>query len=189
MTIATAKTTEPTIDLKEFANWALGEINSNMKRALLAEFIVGKTLGCLKDNHQEWDFFDLTYQNKKIEVKSSGYGTPPFLPTKDVPKPRFDIAPRTWAWSNEAHDFVGDGSPQRSSDLYIFAATLGKDAKEFQPQKLRQWQFHVALTKTLNAEFGAQKTISGAVLHNRFGTVYYGELKSTVDHAIGELKP
>ncbi|MBV6635814.1 MAG: hypothetical protein KI788_07920, partial [Mameliella sp.] len=175
-----------TINTLEFAAWALGEINSNLKRALLAEFIVGKSLGCLARYHEEWNAFDLDYKGKRVEVKSSGYGTPPFLPTKYPPKPNFDIAKRVWAWSNRDNEFVGSGDPQRFSDAYVFAATLGTSSNDFAPFETVGWEFYVAPTKRLDADFPSQKTISANTLERTFGKLSFDQLKDAVDQAIGE---
>ncbi|WP_323771491.1 hypothetical protein [Antarctobacter sp.] len=174
------------INALEFAAWAVGEINSNIKRAQLAEFVVGKALGCLERYHEEWNAFDLEYRKQRIEVKSSGYGTPPFYPTKLPPKPKFDIKARRWAWSNKNQEFLGKGEPTRFSDVYVFAATIGTTRETFHPFDTLGWEFYVASTEQLDKLFPNQKTVSASALESIFGKTNFVTLRAVVDKAIGE---
>ncbi len=51
----------------------VSDLLSNRNRSIFAEFLVGAALGVLDKPRVEWDAFDLIYQGKKIEVKSSAY--------------------------------------------------------------------------------------------------------------------
>lgn len=171
---------------QHFAAWAMGEINSNIKRAVLAEYLVANALGVLTENHGEWDYYDINYHGVKIEVKSSGFSTPPFWPTKSVPIPKFDIAERKWSWSNEIGDFLSKGVPSRAAEIYVFAATLGRDKESFDPFTPDGWTFCVAPTETLNKKYGPQKTVTFNSLTAHFDWVDANQLKDRVDRILGE---
>ncbi|WP_146190437.1 hypothetical protein [Palleronia abyssalis] len=174
------------IDKAEFAFWAVGDINSNTKRGMLAEYIVGKALGCLTEHQDAWHSSDLLYRGFAIEVKSSGFGTPPFWPTKLPPVPKFDIAERKWAWSNTTGAFVGDGTPKRHADHYVFAYTLAKEIGEFAPFHTDGWRFVVCSEQDIARSYGAQKSVSLTSLCIDHQTLAVGELKSAVDQKIRE---
>ncbi len=55
--------------------WAYSELNNNIVRSVLAEYIVASALGITKEPGEEyrqmWRPYDLMYQNMRIEVKSA----------------------------------------------------------------------------------------------------------------------
>lgn len=62
------------IDKDDFWRWAHSDFLSNAQRGVLAEYIVGTALNCLKKKRLEWDAHDfVTDGGIKIEVKSAAY--------------------------------------------------------------------------------------------------------------------
>jgi hypothetical protein len=60
------------LDKNYFWRWAYSDFLSNAQRGVLAEYIVGTALNCLKEKRLEWDAHDLvTEDGIKIEVKSA----------------------------------------------------------------------------------------------------------------------
>lgn len=175
-------------DRTSFALWASGEINSNIKRGMLAEYIVASVLGVLEEHHEEWESYDVLFQGVKIEVKSSGFGTPPFLQTKKPPIPKFDIKQREWAWSNKLNDFVGDGTPTRHADIYVFAVSLARTQMDFRPFSKEDWEFFVVPTVEVNRNFEQQKTVSYTSLNRHFNCCKWDQLKGEVERIKGEIK-
>ena len=58
----------------DFWAWAYSDILINMRRGIFAEFLVGSALGVTDSAPPAgWGDFDLLYDHKKIEVKSSAY--------------------------------------------------------------------------------------------------------------------
>ena len=168
-------------DRASFARWALADVNSNLKRSLLAEYIVHTALETGSTAHEEWGSHDVTYAGMRIEVKSSGFGTPPFI-AKTKPVPKFDIRQRTHAWSNAAGEWSAIGEPQRHCDAYVFAVTLATTEHDFSPYDTGQWTFVVAATSRIDAIFGSQKTVSLPALEKHFSRCDFEQLKSCVDN-------
>lgn len=57
----------------DFWAWAYSDVLSNQNRAVFAEFLVGCALGVTRDGtRREWDYIDLNYGDKTIEVKATG---------------------------------------------------------------------------------------------------------------------
>ncbi|MBU0536462.1 MAG: hypothetical protein KKE20_05825 [Nanoarchaeota archaeon] len=56
-------------NLFEFWQWSVSDLMSNATRGRLAEFIVAKALNIDKGIRNEWDAYDLSYKNIKIETK------------------------------------------------------------------------------------------------------------------------
>jgi len=62
------------IRTNEFIEWAFSDLLTNALRGVLAEYIVGKSIGALDKKRVEWDAYDLEMNDGiKIEVKSSAY--------------------------------------------------------------------------------------------------------------------
>jgi hypothetical protein len=60
--------------LKNFWQWAYSDLVGNVRRGVLAEYIIAEALGLTDKIRAEWDAFDLlTEKGLKIEVKSAAY--------------------------------------------------------------------------------------------------------------------
>ena len=63
-------------NLLSFWQWSSSDVVSNATRGILAEYIVGKALGSIKneDVRDEWGAYDLkTQAGVRVEVKSAAY--------------------------------------------------------------------------------------------------------------------
>jgi len=143
------------LDRSEFWQWAYADLLSNAQRGVLAEFIVGKALNCLKENRVEWDAYDLiTEDGMKIEVKSAAYVQS--WKQERLSDLRFDIAQKQ-SWFAETNTF-GD-KLARSADVYVFCVLAEKDRRKINPLDLRQWFFMVISSEIINDKFPNQKTV------------------------------
>ena len=61
------------VSVRDFWQFALGDLRMNNARGYLAEFMVGKALGLQDLKRIEWDAYDLCLDGITIEVKSSAY--------------------------------------------------------------------------------------------------------------------
>ncbi|WP_197059493.1 hypothetical protein, partial [Cryobacterium sp. MLB-32] len=59
--------------VKDFWQFALGDLRMNNARGYLAEYLVGTALGIKHLQRIEWDPYDLLFGEITIEVKSSAY--------------------------------------------------------------------------------------------------------------------
>ena len=155
------------IDPHSFWRWAYSNFLTNSLRGVLAEFIVGQCLGCLKegDLRTEWDRMDRagadikTADGRLIEVKASGYLQA--WEQRGLSKIKFDIsrkqplAPLT--------DTYG-GTPTRASHVYVFAVFAETDRDLADPLKLDQWFFLVCPTTMIEEKWPEQKSITLSVL-------------------------
>jgi hypothetical protein len=170
---------------QKFATWALGEINSNIKRALLAEYIVANALTVDSLYHNQWEDFDLMVAGVSIEVKSSGIITPPFPTPYRNRNPRFDIAARSQFWSHEENRRINYSSPTRPAKCYIFCLHTPEEESCFRPFDFDQWEFCICITEIINAIFSSQKSASW----NRLLTVgqhsKFSDLKDSFANVLG----
>lgn len=148
------------LDQGHFARWVMGQINSNIKRAWLAEYLINTALDVQSDIHEQWGDFDVLFESCRIEVKCSGFITPPF-PTQHLNEnPRFDVAPRVAYWSDEQGKRLPYAVPTRPADLYIFCLHAARTEEEFDPFRVEQWRLACIPTSLIDSELGAAKSIS-----------------------------
>ncbi len=151
----------------------------------IAEFIVAKALGIHESqNDQYWTLWDLTYREKRVEIKETSYYHS-FNTDGKISKQRvFDIHK-----SNGVYDKTsGNNDRIRQNDLYIFCLNTGITEEESYPLNLNNWEFYVVPTRVINEQCGDNKTISlGRIKSLGFVAVRYGDLKKEVDAAIDTL--
>ncbi len=168
-------------NVTSFWRWAYSELDSNIVRSALAEYIVASALG-ITDNPDEayrkmWRPYDLMYKGKKIEVKSAS--SVQTWNVKNKGKYTFSIAPARIP--GEDGDYHDDSPLQRNSDFYIFCIYEPKDEKTM-ALNLDSWRFLVLLTKVIDEMSPTQKTIGiGPLMKLKPVECGYGELKGVID--------
>jgi hypothetical protein len=169
------------IDKNSFWRWAHSDFLSNAQRGVLAEYIVGMALNCLKDKRLEWDAHDLvTNDGIKIEVKSAAYVQS--WDQKKLSDIRFDIG-RKQSWFAETNTF--NNKRDRIADVYVFCVLAEKDRKKIDPLDISQWFFIVLPSETINNKFGNQKTVGLSTLERiRVRQVSFQELKTEIKRSI-----
>jgi hypothetical protein len=173
--------------LLDFWKWSSSDLVSNSMRGILAEFIVGKSLGIdfSNDIRVEWDEYDLNYnyENRKIkiEVKSSAY-----IQTwaqKNYSKISFNIG------KSKIYDFEKSkysGGSKRRADIYVFCILKHKDQKTLNIFDMDQWVFCVVKTENLNDLLGDAKTISLNMLDKDLNVswTHFRDLKKQVQEVM-----
>lgn len=144
-------------DLLSFWQWSSSNLLGNTMRGCLAEYIVAMALGITSRVRNDWEAYDLSFNQWKIEVKASGY-----LQTwtqKRLSRPIFGIRP-TRSWDPMLNQMTVDLC--RQSDLYVFCLHHHKDKATVNPLDLTQWSFYILPTTRLNdsLQFVKAKTIT-----------------------------
>jgi hypothetical protein len=168
-------------NLIEFWQWAYSDMRSNTVRPLVAEFLVGKSLGCLDTRgRREWAAWDHEYRGAKIEVKSSGrvQSWSPAAKSRTV----FGIPQAKNAWCADEEKYLGPG---RHADIYIFAVNTQSDPKLAELFDESDWVFYVLPVSEIEARFACQKTVSLSVIERIASPINIAELKNAVDALIG----
>ena len=196
------------MNLEEYFSWASGNLVDNRNRGIFGEWIVGKALGVIElgEFREEWAAFDLLYEGKKIEIKTSAYSQVwnPNNPTN----PKFGIEQQKRTWSGTLENFTPPEGwkgeerrsgywefhdpPQRTADVYIFCLHDPSRYGEFTPatnsnvSDMDCWKFWVIATNKLNSHVGSQKTIGLSSLNRITSSIGYGNLKTVVDNELLE---
>ena len=145
-------------NLLSFWQWSSSDLVSNATRGILAEYMVGKALGCIKDDdvRDEGRAYDLdTQAGVRIEVKSAAYVQS--WQQSRLSKISFNV-PKTLGWDRETNKF--DKEKKRQADVYVFALLFHKDKKTVNPLDISQWEFFVLPTKVLDERERSQHSIT-----------------------------
>lgn len=148
------------LTMNDYWRWAYSDLNNNITRSVLAEFIVASSLGIIhldaERSRQMWRPYDLqSTEGYRIEVKSAAH-----VQSWDAKHPDriiFRIAPARMP--DETGDYKSDAPLQRNSDVYVFCVYTATH-KEQSPLNLDLWEFYILPTKVLNEQKATQKTIS-----------------------------
>ena len=152
----------------------------------IAEFIVSKALGINKaQNDQYWTLWDVSYRDKRIEVKETSYYHS-FNQEGKVSKQRvFGITK-----ANGSYDPVKSGNSEfcRQNDVYVFCLNTGDTKEASYPLNLNNWEFYIVPTSVINANCGSNKTISlGKIKSFGFCAKRYDEIKNEIDEIIDAM--
>ena len=153
---------------------------------MIAEFIVSKALGFNEaQNDQYWTLWDVSYRNKRIEVKETSYYHS-FNREGKVSKQRvFGIAK-----ANGSYDHAKSGNSEvcRQNDVYVFCLNTGDTREASNPLDLDNWEFYIVPTAIINEKCGSNKTISlGRIKSLGFPAKRYNEIKSEIDKIIDTM--
>lgn len=163
--------------LAEFWRWAYSDMRSNTVRPLVAEYLVGKALGCLQESgRREWAAWDHVYKGKRIEVKSAGY-VQSWSPAKKL-SVRFGIESAKNAWCAEDEKYIGPG---RHAHIYVFALNTQQDRDLAALLDENDWQFFVLPTSKIEELFACQKHLGLVPLRKCATPLTLPELKDAVD--------
>lgn len=158
----------------------------------IAEYLINRALDiCKAENVSFWTGYDLSYQGKRIEVKSSSYVHT--WNKKRVSEVRtFSIAPsNNYYWYGEA-DKNGK-TVARQNELYIFCLNENRDISNANPLIIDDWTFFVIPTFMIDAMCEKsgnpnQKTISLSVVKKLSGnSVKFDQLRSAVEEVIKRI--
>ncbi len=169
----------------DFWAWAYSNLLTNVTRGVFAEYLVGSALGVIDSVPQAgWEEFDLLYDGKKIEVKSSAY-----IQGWDQARlsvPGFGIAEQG-IWDEAKNDWLP--GRRRSSDCYVFCLYAEKKYRDVaKALDLNGWALYTALTSQIDETLGTQKTARLSSIESMTGAVRIEQLKERVDAALQERR-
>ena len=165
---------EAAFSVGEFWQWAFSDLQENVTRGVLAEFLVAKALGISLSVRQAWDDYDLqTEHGLRVEVKASGY-----LQAWRQQKPSVvqfgRLKARSW---NDREGYSSE--PRYRADVYVFAVHTAKRHEDYDMMDLAQWEFYVADSETL-ARLGNTSIGLSKVRRIAEGPVMFSNLKTTM---------
>ncbi|MGZ4865298.1 MAG: hypothetical protein ACXV5H_12060 [Halobacteriota archaeon] len=165
----------------DYWQWAHSDLLSNLERAIFGEYLVGLALDVTAGTtRKEWNKIDLTYQEKFIEVKTTGL-LQRWEKAKN-PSNRFDIAKKyPYEWGLPDADY--SGGKIRAAHVYVFCV--------FDPQDdggeitdVNQWHFFVFPRTLIESLWGNQDSVSLNVVKQICIQIGFDKIKKTVDRAL-----
>ena len=175
--------------VQDFWAWGFSDILTNISRAVFAEWIVGSALDAVNGIRPVWEYYDLDYSGKKIEVKSTSY----LQNWKRSPKSRgnFDIKATTADFPVDPsvppgphREYYTDSEKKRRADIYVFCSYPQEDPALVDPLNVADWRFYVLSTRELEQHFGSQDTVALSRIKAVTEEVEYKDLRIHVDHAL-----
>lgn len=163
---------------EDFYNWAYSDLLVNNRRGHLAEYIIKVALDANSNRREEWDDYDLEYNDFKIEIKSSAYIQS--WKQNNFSKIIFDISPKKYT---DPKTNVRSKEPKRISDIYVFCHLKHKERETINPLDTSQWEFYIVETTFLDEKFPEQKKISLSVLKkNGIKPIDINDIKNIIDY-------
>lgn len=165
-------------NLLKFWQWSCSDLVSNTMRGVLAEYIVGLSLGIVNDGQRkEWDPYDLLLEDgTKIEVKSAAY----VQSWKQDRNSAIQFGvPKRRAW--DAERGILSEEIRRHADVYVLALLHNRDRETIDPMDLAQWEFYIVPTVVFDERERSQHSITLPSLKLIAGSpVNYSNLKEKV---------
>lgn len=162
--------------------WQFQYSNIYNLQEYIAEFLVAKALGTNKPyNTDYWTLYDISYRNKRIEVKQTSYYHPWNEGSKVSEQRTFNISK-----ANSNYETVGSENRfERQNDIYVFCLLNGNTKETSYPLNLNNWEFYVVPTTFINEHCGDNKTVSlGRIRNFGFKALCFDEIKAEVDSVI-----
>ncbi len=165
----------------DFWRWSESDLVSNVRRGVLAEFIVAGALGIAGDGvRDEWGAFDLmTPEGITVEVKSAAYVQ---SWTQHSYSSILFHVPKTRAWSADSN--LQETTSRRQAQVYVFALLAHQDKATIDPLNIDQWRFYVLPTAALDERRRSQHSITLKSLEKLAGApIPYEGLREAVRQA------
>ncbi len=137
--------------VRDFWQFALGDLRMNNARGYLAEFIVGKALGIENLKRVEWDSYDLLFGDITIEIKSSAYLQS--WDQKKVSTLRFSGLQGTRYHPRAPGDGEDPLGKRFNAMVYVFCAHTRTEHESYDQLDIAQWEFFV-VSRSVLAETG-----------------------------------
>lgn len=167
----------------DFWIWSGSDVLGNTLRGVFAEYLVALDLGVADGVRCEWDRCDLRFGKASVEVKSAAYRQT--WKQKRDSRIVFGIQP-TVGWDPQTGEYDADRTPKRQADVYVFALLGEPGRADVDPLDVDQWAFSVVSTAKLNAQMGAQKTLSEAALRKLGPDVArFGQIADAIRRTLG----
>jgi hypothetical protein len=166
----------------DYWRWAHSDIVENVQRGLFAEFLVAAALGVTHVQRVGWAGYDLDYDGKKIEVKSSAY-LQSWL-QRALTRPVFSIgAHQQWIERTGAFE-----DPRRVADCYVFCLYHDKDGPDAEILNVARWTFYALGITALIEHCQTAKTLSLERLEAIATPVSLDDLKRRVDKVLAGVE-
>jgi len=170
-----AKLNDKENSLINFWQWAYSDLNQNVTRGMVGQYIIAWTLGIDATPDDAWGSYDLlSPSNKKIEVKTTSYLQA--WVQKNEPKPKFRIR-KTYFYSR---DTGYSKEKDFQADIYVLCYFFEKDKQKADVMNLDQWKFWVLPKENIEKLFSAKETLSVDVLESDFSAVSVDKLGSEI---------
>ena len=137
--------------VRDFWQFALGDLRMNNARGYLAEFIVGKALGIENLKRVEWDSYDLLFGDITIEIKSSAYLQS--WEQKKVSTLQFSGLQGTRYHPRAPGNGEDPLGKRFNAMVYVFCAHTQTEHESYDQLDIAQWEFFVVSRSDL-AETG-----------------------------------
>jgi hypothetical protein len=136
--------------VRDFWSFALSDLQSNVTRGVLAEFLVARAVGAEESVRASWDNYDVTAPDgTRIEVKSAAYLQSWRQRTHS--QIRFNGLSGL-RWDDEA----GWGEEREvRADVFVFGVQICRTHADFDPLDVGQWEWYVAPARRV-AENGSR---------------------------------
>ena len=137
--------------VRDFWQFALGDLRMNNARGYLAEFIVGKALGIENLKRVEWDSYDLLFGDITIEIKSSAYLQS--WDQKKVSALQFSGLQGTRYHPRAPGNGEDPLGKRFNAMVYVFCAHTQTEHESYDQLDITQWEFFV-VSRSVLAETG-----------------------------------
>jgi hypothetical protein len=175
--------------VQDFWAWGFSDILTNISRAVFAEWLVGTALDAVAGIRPVWEYYDLDYSGKKIEVKSTSYLQN--WKRSSNSRGNFDIKATTADFPVDPsvppgpdREYYTDSEKKRRADVYVFGSYPQEDPALVDLLNVPDWRFYVLSTWELEQHFGSQKTVALSRIQAVTKAVDYEGLRARVDDAI-----
>ncbi|MDE1840561.1 MAG: hypothetical protein KGI09_01630 [Thaumarchaeota archaeon] len=162
-----------TSNMINFWKWAYSDLSQNVTRGMLGQYIVAWSLGVDDIPDDRWASFDLSINDKRIEVKTTSYLQA--WKRKKI-NPQFTIH-KTHSYSREP-GYSKESDFQ--ADVYILCYFFERDEKIADTTNLNQWKFWVLSRNTIEELFRNRRAITTSRLEKEFNSVVADDLKKTI---------
>lgn len=166
----------------DFWQYGFSNLNSNILRGVLAEFLVEKALNDSDDVglRNPWDDFDVEYEDKKIEVKSCSY-------LQDWDQDKLStikwsgLKARSLYYSSAVNGEQVEQVAEYKSDVYVLALLDHQETNTLDILNLNQWCFYVLSKDELKRISEDSSSVSLTRLNQyNIKCVSYNELKEAI---------
>jgi hypothetical protein len=164
----------------DFWRWAFSDLQTNVVRGILAEYLVAQALGDPSPVRRAWDDFDVTSRGGiRVEVKSAAYLQS--WRQRALSKITF-TGLRGASWSDET-----GRSETRTlrADVFVFAVHTCTTHADYDPLNIAQWEFRVLSRSTLEA-LGSRSIGLGTLTATGALPVNLADLPAAVEAAAAE---
>jgi hypothetical protein len=163
--------------VRDFWSFALSDLQSNVTRGVLAEFLVARAVGAKENLRATWDNYDVTAPDgTRIEVKSAAY-LQSWRQQTHSPIRFTGLSGLSW------DDETGWGdSREIRADVFVFGIQTCRTHADFDPLETGQWEWYVVPARSV-AENGSRSVGIGFLERHTSGPIPYEGIADAVKQA------